>query len=97
MLQSGRMPDPPFRRVEIPLGLDPSDQIDSEPDILRRLLGQFDAREISRQLADSKVYWHDDQVHGDQVLHRLMRCIQTSDLDFRDRSLNEIIMLALTS
>jgi hypothetical protein len=81
--------------MEIPPGLGPPGQIESEPVILRRLLDQFDAREIRRQLADSKIYRHDDRVPGDQELHRLMRCIQTSDLDFRERSLNEIVAQAL--
>jgi hypothetical protein len=89
------MSDPPFRRVEHPPSLGLPNQNDSEPEILRRLLDQFDAREIRRQLAHSRVYRADDLVPGDQALPRLMRCIQSSDLDFRGRSLNDLVAQAL--
>ncbi|MCW1912999.1 hypothetical protein OJ996_05420 [Luteolibacter sp. GHJ8] len=67
----------------------------SEDAILSRLLEQLDAPEIRMQLTHSGVYRPDDLVPGDQALPRLMRCIQTSDLDFRGRSLNEIVNQAL--
>jgi len=89
------MPDPPSRRVEIPPCLGPPGQDDSESEILRRLLDQFDAPEIRRQLQGFPTYRHDALVPGDQALPRLMRCIQSSDLDFRGRSLNEIVEQAL--
>ena len=44
-------------------------------EILRRLLVQFDAKEIERQLAEFPIYRHDDLVAGDEALPRLMRCI----------------------
>lgn len=68
---------------------------DSESEILRRLLDQFDAPEIREQLQGFPTYRHDALVPGDQTLPRLMRCIQTSDLDLRGRSLNEIVVQAL--
>ena len=89
------MSDPPSSRVEIPSCLGPPGQDDSEAEILRRLIDQFDAREIRQQLVDSSIYRPEDLVPGDQALPRLMRGIQSSDLDFRDRNLNEIVEEAL--
>jgi len=85
------MSDPPFRRVETPPSLGPPDQNDSESEILRRLLDQFDTQEIREQLQGFPTYCHDALVPGDQALPQLMRCIQSSDLDLGGRSLNEIV------
>jgi hypothetical protein len=77
------------------VGMEAAMPTDSESEILRRLLDQFDAQEIREQLQELPTYRHDALVPGDQALPRLMRCIQSSDLDFRGRCLNELVEHAL--
>ena len=68
----------------------------SENAILQELLKQFDVDLLREQLASQQEVRADDSVKGDDELQRLLRVIQLSDLDFRDRRLNEIVSMALT-
>lgn len=59
--------------------------------LVRRLLAQFDQEAIRRELLEAPEIRPGDLVEGETELARLMRCIQVTDIEFRGRSLNEIV------
>ena len=63
--------------------------------VVRRLLAQFDQETIRRELLEAPEIWPGDLAAGETALARLMRCIQVADIEFRGRSLNEIVRGAL--